>query len=44
MYKLAKLTPWSTDLPQKLIVAQLDKSLPVLYTTQRFVTAFTRAR
>jgi hypothetical protein len=38
------LTPWSTDLLEKLIGFQLVKIFPALYGTWRFITAFASAR
>jgi len=37
-----KLTPWSTDLLEKLTGPQLVKKLPTFYGTWRFMTAFER--
>jgi hypothetical protein len=37
-------TPWSTFLPEKLTGYQLVTKFPAFYGTQRFNTAFTRAR
>ena len=39
-----KLTPWSSDLPEKLTVPQLVKNFPKFYGNWRFITAFTSAR
>jgi len=39
-----KLTPWSSDLPEKLTVPQLVKNFPKFYGNRRFITAFTSAR
>jgi len=38
------LTPMSMVLLEKLIGSQLIQKLPAFYGTQRFITAFTRAR
>jgi hypothetical protein len=38
------LTPWSKVLPEKLKRPELLKKFPAFYGTQRFITAFTRAR
>jgi hypothetical protein len=38
------LTPWSRVLPEKLKHPELPKKFPAFYGTQRFITAFTRAR
>jgi prolipoprotein diacylglyceryltransferase len=38
------ITTWSRDLPEKLTVSQVVKKFPAFYGTQRFITAFTRAR
>jgi hypothetical protein len=38
------LTPWSRVLPEKLKRPELLKKFPAFYGTQRFITAFTRAR
>jgi len=37
------LTPWSRFLLEKLTSSELIKELPALYTTWRFIIAFTRA-
>jgi hypothetical protein len=38
------ITPWSRGILEKLRVSQLVKKFPTFYGTQRFITAFTRAR
>jgi hypothetical protein len=38
------LTPWSTDLLEKLTGLQLVKKFPTFYGTRRFITAFTNDR
>jgi N-acetyl-gamma-glutamylphosphate reductase len=38
------LTPWSRGLLEELTGSQLVKKFPAFYGTQRFITAFTRAR
>jgi hypothetical protein len=45
LYLLTKqLPPWSRDLLEKLIVAELVKKLPAFYGTRRLITVFKRAR
>jgi len=39
-----KLTPWSVSRLEKIIGAQIVKKFLAFYGTQRFITAFTRAR
>jgi hypothetical protein len=41
---LNQATPWSRGLPEKLTGPQLLKKFPKFNVTQRFITAFTRAR
>ena len=38
------LTPWSRVLPEQVICLQLLNKSQTLYGTQRFITAFTKAR
>jgi hypothetical protein len=38
------LTAWNRILLEKLTIPQLVKKFPTFYGTQRFITAFTRAR
>jgi hypothetical protein len=38
------LTPYSTDLLEKLTGFQLVKKFPAFYETRSFITAFTNAR
>jgi hypothetical protein len=38
------LTPWRTVLPEMVTGSQLATKFPLFYGTQRFITAFTRAR
>ena len=38
------LTPWSTDLPEKLADSQLVKKFPAFYGIRWFITVYTRAR
>ena len=41
---ITKITPGSIVLPEKLTGLQIVKKFPKFYETQRFITAFTRAR
>jgi hypothetical protein len=39
-----KVTPWSGDLLEKLMVAQLNKKFSAFYEIQKFINVFTRAQ
>jgi hypothetical protein len=39
-----QITPFSTDIPEKVIVAQLVNKFPAFYATREFITVLKRAR